>query len=256
LIDSRIKANHETIQKSLEGNWREEHLFTLKESYEFYKVYRERIAVCDVQIEKQLQQYEASRNEGEIQIPKTKQKAASVNSVKKKRSNKNNPTFDVRGYLERIHSVDVLAIYGLSDISGLELLGETGTDLSKWENELHFTSWLNLCPNNKKSGGKLISSKLMSKRPNAASQAFRSAANAVQKSDHWLGDYFRRMKTKGGNKYAVVATANKIATIYYKMVRYKQEFNPLDLEKYQQKYKQAKIAYLERKLKELKQQVA
>jgi transposase len=256
LIDSRIKANHETIQKSLEGNWREEHLFTLKEIYEFYKVYRERIAVCDVQIEKQLQQYEASRNEGEIQIPKTKQKAASVNSVKKKRSNKNNPTFDVRGYLERIHGVDVLAIYGLSDISGLELLGETGTDLSKWENELHFTSWLNLCPNNKKSGGKLISSKLMSKRPNAASQAFRSAANAVQKSDHWLGDYFRRMKTKGGNKYAVVATANKIATIYYKMVRYKQEFKPLDLEKYQQKYKQAKIAYLERKLKELKQQVA
>ena len=256
LIDSRIKADHETIQKSLEGNWREEHLFTLKESYEFYKVYRERIAVCDGQIEKQLQQYEASRNEGEIQIPETKQKAASANPVKKKRSNKNNPTFDVRRYLERIHGVDVLAIYGLSDISGLELLGETGTDLSKWENELHFTSWLNLCPNNKKSGGKLISSKLMAKKPNAASQAFRSAANAVQKSDHWLGDYFRRMKTKGGNKYAVVATANKIATIYYKMVRYKQEFKPLDLEKYQQKYKQAKIAYLERKLKELKQQVA
>ena len=71
-----------------------------------------------------------------------------------------------------------------------------------------------------------------------------------------MGDYFRRMKAKGGNKYAVVATANKLATIYYKMVRYKEEFNPLDLEQYQQKYKQARIAYLERKLSELKQQVA
>ncbi|RYF88847.1 MAG: hypothetical protein EOO03_07415 [Chitinophagaceae bacterium] len=64
------------------------------------------------------------------------------------------------------------------------------------------------------------------------------------------------MKGKGGNRYAVVATANKIATIYYKMVRYKQEFNPLNLKDYQQKYKQAKIAFLERKLSELKQHAA
>jgi hypothetical protein len=92
--------------------------------------------------------------------------------------------------------------------------------------------------------------------PNIASQAFRHAANAVQRSNNWLADYFRRMKTKGGNKYAVVATANKIATIYYKMVRYKQEFNPLDLKDYQQKYKQAKIAYLERKLSQLHREVA
>lgn len=59
-------------------------------------------------------------------------------------------------------------------------------------------------------------------------QAFRNAANAVQRSDNWLGDYFRRMKAKGGNKYAMVATANKIATIYYKMVRYKQELTKTD----------------------------
>ncbi|HET7897533.1 MAG TPA: hypothetical protein VFL47_07685, partial [Flavisolibacter sp.] len=92
--------------------------------------------------------------------------------------------------------------------------------------------------------------------PNVASQAFRHAANTVQRSDNWLGDYFRRMKSKGGNKYAVVATANKIATIYYKRVRYKQEFNPLNLNNYQQKYNQVKIAFLERKLAGLKHQVA
>ena len=158
--------------------------------------------------------------------------------------------------MERIQGVDVLAIYGLSETSGLEILAETGTDLSRWENEAHFRAWLNLCPNTKKSGGKVISSRMMKKKPNAASQAFRYAANGVQRSDHWLGDYFRRMKTKGGNKYAVLATAGKIATIYYKMVRYKKEFTPMNLIEYQQKYKQAKIAYLERTLKRLKGEAA
>ncbi len=250
-IDKRVKADSQTIVKSLEGNWRTEHLFTLRESYEMYQIYKDRIAVCDQEIEKQLQQYEAKRNDGVIE---TDQKPKKKPIQKKK--DKNHPHFNVRGYLERIHGVDVLNIYGLSETCGLELLAETGTDLSKWENDNHFVSWLNLCPNNKISGGKLISSTLLKKKSNPASQAFRQAANAVQKSNHWLADYFRRMKAKGGHKYAIVATANKIARIYYKMVRYKQEFNPVDLEHYQQKYKQAKIAYLERKLSQLKKEVA
>jgi transposase len=252
-IDRRVKADRETIVKSLEGNWRGEHLFTLHESYKMYGIYKERIAICDQEIEKQLQRYEASRNEGVIESLKNDKPKAVHN---KKGKDKNHPRFDVRGYLERIHGVDVLNIYGLSETGGLELLAETGTDLSKWENENHFVSWLNLCLNNKISGGKLISSKLLKKKPNTASIAFRQAANGVQKSNNWLGDYFRRMKAKGGNKYAIIATANKIAKIYYKMVRYKQEFNPMELELYQQKYKQAKIAYLERKLSQLKKEVA
>jgi len=250
-IGKGIKADRETIVKSLEGNWRAEHLFTLSESYKMYLVYRERIAACDQEIEKQLQHYEASRNDGVIE-PTTRTKMNRIKKVKFK----NHPRFDVRGYLERIHGVDVLNIYGLSETGGLELLAETGTDLSKWQNENHFVSWLNLCPNNKISGGKLISSSLLKKKPNPASQAFRQAANGVQKSNHWLGDYFRRMKTKGGNKYAIIATANKIARIYYKMVRYRQEFNPIELAAYQQKYKQAKIAFLERKLAQLKRDAA
>ncbi|MFN2440682.1 MAG: IS110 family transposase [Chitinophagaceae bacterium] len=254
-IGKGIKADKVTIVKSLEGNWRDEHLFTLKQCYEMYQIYRQRIAICDEEIEKQLQQYEAKRNEGVIELSETTNNKGKMPRIKKGKD-KNHPRFNVRGYLERIHGVDALAIYGLSETGGLELLAETGTDLSKWKNEKHFVSWLNLCPNNKISGGKLISSQLLKKKPNAASQAFRQAANAVQKSNHWLGDYFRRMKSKGGNKYAIIATANKIATIYYKMIRYKEEFKPMELELYQQKYKQAKIAFLERKLLQLKKEVA
>lgn len=263
LIGKGIKASHETIIKSLEGNWLEEQLFALKQSYEMYKIFQERIGQFDKQIEKQLEQYEAKCNEGVIEIKKSdpdKNKAdnTSLQQAKKekKKKEKNHPHFDVRRFLERIHGVDVLAVYGLSETSGLEILAETGTDLSRWENEAHFKAWLNLCPNNKESGGKIISRRMMKKKPNAASQAFRYAANGVQRSDHWLGDYFRRMKAKGGNKYAVVATAGKIATIYYKMVRYKEEFTPLDLAEYQENHKLAKISYLERTLKRLKGEAA
>lgn len=251
LINYRVKASREEIIKSLQGNWRDEHLFTLTQSYQMYIHYRERIDTCDKQIEKHLQQFEARSNEGEVGNNVT---VPSAKIVKKK--DKNHPAINIRRYLQRIHGVDVLDIYGLSDIGGLELLSETGTDLSKWKTEKHFVSWLNICPNNKISGGKVISSNLRKKRSNAACQAFKSAANAVQKSNHWLGDYFRRMKAKGGNKYAIVATANKIATIYYKMVRYKQTFIPVELNQYQHKYRQAKIASLERKLIKLKKEIA
>ncbi len=254
-IDPRIKASPEIIVKSLEGNWRSDHLFTLKESYAMYKIYKERIAACDSEIEKHLQCWEAACNEGEISAKEERAKETPVKKTKKQK-HKNHPQFDTRAYLEKIHGVDVLAIFGLSETSGLELLAETGTDLGKWKDEKHFVSWLNLCPNNKISGGKLISSRLFDKHPNPASEAFRHAANALQKMDNWLGDYFRRMKAKGGNRYAIVATANKLATIYYKMVRFKKEFTPIDITDYRAKYKQAKISYLERKLAQLKAEAA
>jgi transposase len=252
LIDGRVRADRGKIIQSLEGTWRTEHLFTLQKSYTLYKQYQQHIAECDIEIEKQLQQYEAWRNDGEI----TTHETAAIQPIIKKKKNKTNPHFNVRDYLEKIYGTDVLAIYGLSENSGLEILAETGTDLSKWPTEKHFVSWLNLCPNNKISGGKVISSKLLKKKPNAASQAFRIAANTLQKSNHWLGDYFRRMKSKGGNKHAVVSTANKLATIFYKMVTTKEYFTPIDLATYQSKHQQAKITFYERKLKELKTKAA
>ena len=148
--------------------------------------------------------------------------------------------------------MDVMDIYGISETSALQILAETGTDLSKWRTENHFVSWLNLCPNNKISGGKLISSQLLKKKPNAATLAFKAAANSLGRSNNWLGDFFRRMKAKGGQKHAIVATARKLAIIYYRMTTLKESFKPLDNEEYKQKFQRAKIAYLERTLAKLK----
>jgi transposase len=246
LIDKRIKADKDTIVKSLEGTWRTEHLFTLAQSYDLYCYYKARIEACDRQIEQQLCAYEALRNDGELKT------VNGGNAVRQPKKRKNCPGFNVRSYLHHILKTDVTAIYGLSEVAGLQILAETGTDMSKWPTEKHFVSWLNLCPNNKLSGGKLISSHVMKGRPSIAGQAFRAAANTIQRSDHWLGDYFRRMKAKGGNKYAIVATANKMATIYYRMVSTGSAFNPPDLEAYQNKQKEQKIKYLERKLQQLR----
>jgi transposase len=248
LVDGRIKASKQEILQSVVGTWRSEHLFTLAQSYEMSKIYNEKISTCDKAIEERLQCYQAFANEG---VCDEQNKAIGKPPIKKKKQ-RGAPVFNVRSYLQKIYKVDVLAIYGLSEMGGLEILAETGVDLKKWPTPNHFKSWLNLCPNNKISGGKLISSKLLKKKPNAASQAFRIAANTLQRSNHWLGDYFRRMKARGGNKFAVVATANKIAAIFYKMVTQQQEFKPVDLEAYQQKYKQAKIAFYEKKLQQLK----
>lgn len=253
LIDPRIRADWKDIEKSLQGNWRDDQLFALEENYICYKFFLERIKKCDHAIETKLQEFAAAENEGELpacEVEKSKEKKAL------KQKNKNSPKFDVRTYLKSILGVDVLAIYGMNEVGAMEILAETGTDMSKWETAAHFRSWLNVCPNNKLSGGKLISSKLMKKKAGPASQAFRRAANACQRSDNWLGDYFRRMKAKDGNKYAIVATANKLATIYYKMVSEKIEFNPPDLAEYREQRKNAKIAYLERALKALKKDSA
>lgn len=251
-VGKGVHADRATILKSLQGNFRQEQLFLLKECYISYCYYQDRIAVCDQEIERQLRAYQKAEM---LPVMAADKKNSEVRGAKK-RAQKNCPAFNTCSFLKAILGVDVMAIYGIGEAAALEILSETGADLSKWETAKHFVSWLNLCPNNKVSGGKTISSMLLKKKPNAASQAFRHAANAVSRSDNWLGDYFRRMKAKGGNRYAIVATANKIATIYYKMVRYKQEFNPVDLKEYEQKYKQVKIAYLERKLNKLKQQVA
>jgi transposase len=247
-VDYRVKADRESIKKSLRGNWRAEHLFLLEENYKLYEFLQQRIVSCEKEIELHLQKMEAISNEGIIE-PVSEE---GVSKKKNDKRSKNQPEFDVRKYLLKIHGVDVIDIFGIRENSALEILAETGTDLSKWENEKKFISWLNLCPNNKITGGKLISSTVLKKQAGLASKAFRAAANSVQKSDNWLGDYFRRKKASGGNKYAIIATARKIAIIYYKMVRYKQGFKPIDTDEYRENFKSLKIARLEKQLAKLK----
>lgn len=175
LIHSRIKARPEVIEKSLQGQWRDDQLYALELGYRCYCFFQTEISKPDQKIETGLERYAASKNGGEIPLTEME--------TNKKR-NKNAPTTSMSNVMKAILGADVLKIYGLSELSALSVLTETGSDMSKWLNEKHFVSWLNLCPNNKVSRGKLLSSKVR-KKSNSAGQAFRMAANSVQRSDHW-----------------------------------------------------------------------
>lgn len=238
LRDKRIKASREEIIKSLEGYYTTEHLFELRQCYQLYCTHREMIKDCDKEIEKQLGVQIASRNQGVMpDIPKIKRKASGKSKV----------SFNLTSYLKEILGIDVTEVVGISELSALTILAEVGNDMSKWKTEHHFTSWLGLTPNTKISGGKVISSKLKKKKHHAG-QAFRIAANSLHKSQSPLGDHYRRLKAKVGAAKAVVATARKLAIIFYKMILNQETFNPKALLDYQQKHKQMKISQLKRKL--------
>jgi transposase len=241
LRDKRIKASREDIIKSLEGYWTTEHLFELGQCYELHKLHRQMINDCDMVIEKQLIEQIASNNEGVLpDIPHAKRKVSGKNKI----------AFNLTSDLQAILGVDVTQMIGISELSALTIMSEVGTDMTKWKTEHHFTSWLGLAPNTKISGGKVISSKI-AKKKHYAGQAFRMAANSLYNSKSPLGDHFRRLRAKAGAPKAIVATARKLAIIYYKMVSKQESFNPQALVDYQQKYKAKKINQLKKKIAQL-----
>jgi len=239
--DTRIKASREDIIKSLEGYWTREHLFVLRQCYDLYRYHAQKIKQVDVEIEQVLKEQIASGNEGVI---------PDIPPVKRKVSNKNKVSFNLTSYQKAILGVDVTEVCGISELSALTIMSEAGTDMSKWKTAHHFTSWLGLAPNTKISGGQVISSKIAKKKHHAG-QAFRVAANGLYNSKSPLGDYYRRIRAKAGAPKAVVATARKLAIIYYMMVANQEAFNPTALLDFQQKYKEKKINQLRKKIAKL-----
>ena len=181
LRDRRIKADEATIAKSLRGHWREEHIFELAQALELYRTYQAKIAECDREIEAQLERFE-DRSDGEPPAPNGK-----------KRNQKNAPRFDVQGQLYRMTGVDLTRIDGVDGFTALKVISEVGADMTKWPTAKHFASWLGLSPNNRITGGRVISSKTKASG-NRAAAALRLAANALHRSDSALGAFLRGRK--------------------------------------------------------------
>ena len=152
LAEDNCKASKEEIAKSLEGSWSEDHLFELGQAYELYNFIQKQIQQCDRQIEMHLIRYRAeldSSSDGDM--PRSKKKIGKKNAV----------DFDVEKYAFDIWKVNAMSIPGMSAISLLQLIGELGHNFADKFDTCHsFCSWLNLVPNNKISGGKLLSSKV------------------------------------------------------------------------------------------------
>lgn len=242
LKDGRIKANEEDIRKSLQGIWKEEYLFMLQQAYDGYAFYQLQIKQCEEKLKKQLLAQAALVLDGDI---------SDLDIERKKKLKKNEFAFNAQGLLKIVVGVDLCRIDSMSEISALELIAEIGLDMHKWKNRKHFAAWLNVAPNTKITGGKIISSKMQRKK-NQAGLSIRMAASNMSKCKSQLGDYARKMRSRIGKKGAVVAGAHKLARIIYTMIKDKVEYNPEVFQENQQNWKQQRIKYLEKQLQQLK----
>jgi transposase len=240
LKDPRIKASEEDIKKSLTGIWRDEYLFMLKQAYDEFLFYQSQIAACEERIKEQLLNQAAKILDGDI-----------TDIQLKKKPKKNQFRFDIQPLLKIIVGVDLCQVDGINEVSCLELISEIGTDMSKWKSGKHMSAWLNLAPNTKITGGKIISSK-MQKKKNHAGQTLRMSASGLSKCKSPLGDYARKMKSRLGKKAGVVATAHKLARIVYTMIKEKHSYNHEIMANNQEIWREKRIKHLEKQLDQLK----
>jgi transposase len=237
--DHRVKASEEKIARSLEGNWQEDLLFVLQQEQDGYEFCQKQMAECDRQLEQYLQQRE-DRSAG-ANLPEEKRKAR-LRKTKKG----NTPQFDLRVELFRMTGTDLTRIDGIDVMTATTILSEAGWDMSKWETEDHFVSWLRLCPDNRISGDKVIGKGRLPTK-NRVTNALRMAASTFRVSDTYLGAQFRRLRTKLGAPIAIKAMAAKLARLVYRMLRYGMQFVDKGAEFYEAQHRKLQINYLKRK---------
>lgn len=210
LRHGNCKKSEQEIAKALQSNGRKDLLFSLTHEYELYQIFQSKIGECDRQIQKLLN--EQINNDDN-------KKEHHIESKVHKRINKNNPDININllSY-QYFEGVDLLAIEGVSHSTVLTLMSEVGHGIKKFESAKQFTSWLRLAPNNKISGGKILSNK-MPKGSNRLKIALRQAANAIGNlKDTALSNFFKRIAFRKGRTSAISATARKLAVIIWNMI--------------------------------------
>jgi transposase len=230
LADRRVKACPSRVAQALVGDYRAEHLFQLKVALELYEIYQAKIAQCDQELTRELA---ALPDQVDVQLKPLPSKPAQK-QIKE----------DLRGALYCKLGVDLTQIEGIGLSAALTTLTEVGPDLSRFPTEKHFTSWLGLCPDNRISGGKVLSCRTR-RVVNRLSTVLRIAATSLERSQSALGAYFRRMKAKLGAAEGITATAHKLARIIYRLLKHGEAYVRQGLAEYEQKH-------LERKLRQLK----
>jgi transposase len=236
LRHGRIKATSEEIARALEGTYREEHMFALAQALEAYDFFQNQLAKCSGQLERQLAQMR-SGSEIPVETPTPKRR-------------KNQPAFDLRNELARITGVDVCMIEGIDAMTAQTLICECGTDMSRFPTEKNFTSWLGLCPNNRKTGGRIHSRRSRNVQ-NRAATALRIAAQTLHKSDSALGSFHRRMKARLGAGKATTATAHKLARLYYRLMKHGEAYVAQSQAAYETLQRQRALVSLHRRARHL-----
>ena len=241
LARPEVKATPEEIAKSLEGNWREELLFVLKQEVELYRFYQDKIVACDLQLRKHLESFGSAVDvRAQPMGPKPKGKKGSRNA----------PQFDLRTELYRITGIDWAQINGIDVLTAQTVFVEAGVDLSAFPSEKQFTSWLGLCPTNEQSGGKILKRRTR-KVVNRATVAFRNAAATLLRSQSYLGAQYRRLRTRLGAPKAITAMARKLACLFYRLIKHGKQYVDKGIEYYEARYREQQIRSLAKRAQKL-----
>ena len=240
LKNSRIHASEDEIAKSLQGSWRAEHLFALKQALDAFDFCGTQLAECDAQVQAQLQALHVREDEPA--------------KGKKRGRARNAPKFDLRTQLFQMCGVDLTRIDGIDVTTALVVVSEVGADMGKFPSDKHFASWLGLCPGTKITGGKVMSGR--TKRcANRAAQALRLAAAALRSSQSALGAYYRRMCARMDKPKAVTAAAHKLARLIYAMLTHGQEYTDRGQDYFEERYRQRVLHNLAHKAKTMGMQL-
>jgi transposase len=233
-----VKSSEDTIAKALTGDWRAEHLFTLRQAVELYDVYQQKIEACDREIESYMQSLDARGDPKDLEPRRHGTRR------------KNQAHFDLRAQLHRLTGVDLTSIDAIDAMTAQTVISECGTDMSRFATEKHYSSWLGLCPNHQITGGKVRRRRTRKVR-NRAAQALRVAAQSLHKSKTALGAYYRRMRARLGPAKAITATAHKLAILIYRMLKYGIKYVDQGQQAYEKQYQQRTLRMLMKRAKQM-----
>ena len=236
LCDPQIqKRKAGRLREALEGTWKEEHLFALRQAYELWQFYQKKIAECDQAIEKILVELAGPEDPKNPAPPATK------------RGGVNSPEIaGLHGLLWRLCAgKDLTTLPGVADYVLLQLIAEVGTDLEKnWKSEKHFTAWLGLAPGSRQSGKRRGSQK---RSRNRGGRLFCVIARTVGRSvDKALGGFYRRLKGRRGGLIANLALARKIAELFWRLMVHGIAYVEQGLKKYEAKVAQTEQGLLQK----------
>lgn len=214
----------------------------LQQALEAHRFFHGQIRECDRQVEGHIAELVRTLGTPEAIPP--------ASAERPKRTRGNAPAYDARTLLYRLTGVDLTRIPGIAETTAQGLVSETGLDMSRWPTDKHFASWLDLCSSPKISGGRIIG---QGRRhaANRATQLFRQAARSLTNTSCWLGVFYRRMKLRLGGQGALKATAHNLAILYYHVVSTRTAYRQIDVQQYQERFRQRAIRNLQRRALQL-----
>lgn len=239
LRDPQVKASRETVVAALTGDCRPEHLFVLRQSLAGYRYCQQQLRECDAEIARLLAAFDSQGDPQDLPPPpkNAPRGAARKNQIAL-------PETDLRGELFRLYGTDLTQCPGLGPATVATLFAELGREVATaFPTCGQFTSWLALCPDPRKSGGKVLRHRTRAVKHRVAT-AFRLAAQSLHHSETVLGRFYRRLRAKLGAPQAITATAHKLARIFYHLVTTGEAYDESVFQRMEEQHQQRQLQRL------------